>query len=116
MNIRNRPLAGDPPAVCAGVSSPEASRTPPTYLSPDEAAAFVRGAKKTIVAAIKSGELPALRPGRSFSIATEDLLVWARRRASRAQRPKNHHEDGAMSPDEALTQMAANLRAAGKRR
>lgn len=65
------------------------------YLSPDQVAELLNVNRKTIYAAIRSGQLPALRLGRTFRVNPDDLQALAFRpgdeddeHVGRTQRPR----------------------------
>jgi len=46
------------------------------WLTPDEVAAALRVAKMTVYRLIHTGDLPAVRIGRSFRIDAAELAAW----------------------------------------
>ena len=76
-------------AVAAALAA--APRAPERLMVAD-AAQHLGCGKRRLADAIRGGELPARRVGRSTTVAVADLEVWAASRDRRATRPQDEDE------------------------
>ena len=75
-----RPVPGQHPAAMpVGRPSVPQPRQAVTFLTVAEVAAMMRVSKMTVYRLVHSGELPAVRVGRSFRVTEEDVNEYLRK-------------------------------------